>query len=249
LTARTAVPLSAQSAPALPFELSIVRSAKRKTLSIEVRAGAVTARAPVRLPADDIYRFVRQKQAWILQKIQAQRKTQAAIPVREYRDGELFPYLGRILTLVISKGHKAAVALLLEEAGGQLVITLSSRSRLPDAEQARRLVASWCQQHALALLRERTQALVTRMGLTVTSVSVKATKSRWGQCTSRGDIQYHWQIILAPDEIVDYLVAHEVCHLKHHNHSAAFWALVSSVCPHWQASRQWLRSNGMYLVL
>ena len=78
---------------------------------------------------------------------------------------------------------------------------------------------------------------------------MRFTRSKWGHCTSEGVLQYNWHIVLAPEPVVDYLVAHEVCHLRHLNHSAHFWALVASVCPDYQAQRDWLKANGRCLTL
>lgn len=228
-----------------PFEFSIVRSARRRTSSIEIRNAEVILRAPPGISEKQLLIFVAKKQRWILEKIAEQTRRINTVPVRHYQQGGCFPYLDGVLTLQI---EQAAVAGVLRQ-DNLLRVQLSRRSRLTDEEQTRRLVAGWYQQQALTLLTERTHALTARMGLVARNVSVKVTRSRWGQCTTRGDIQYNWYIVLAPDAIVDYLVAHEVCHLRHHNHSAAFWSLVEQVCPEWQQSRQWLRNQGAHLVL
>lgn len=228
-----------------PFEFSIVRSARRRTSSIEIRNAEVIVRAPPGIAEKQLLVFLAKKQRWILEKIAEQTRRINTVPVRSYQQGGFFPYLGRILTLQIEQAAAASVSL----HDDILRVQLSRRSRLTDEEQTRRLIAGWYQQQALALLTERTRALAASLGLVARNVSVKVTRSRWGQCTSKGDIQYNWYIVLAPDAIVDYLVAHEVCHLRHHNHSAAFWSLVEQVCPEWRHSRQWLRNQGAHLVL
>jgi predicted metal-dependent hydrolase len=192
-----------------------------------------------------LHHFVAQKSRWILRKITEQREHLATIPLRRYCHGEGLPYLGRTILLAISFGAKAGCEL----NGQNLYVHLSRRSRLPEAEQVRRLVSYWYQEQALDTLRARTVALSARMGLACTGVTIKATRSKWGHCTSRGAIQYNWQIILAPEAIVDYLVAHEVSHLRHHNHSPEYWQLVASVCPTFRADRAWLKAEGAQLVL
>lgn len=233
----------------LPFSFSIVRSARRRTTSIEVREGRVSVRAPLGVSEQLLTAFVMEKEAWIRRKISEQQQRLAAVPVREYVDGASLPYLDQQLVLETATGDLARVYCREAAEPPVLGVITSRRSRLPAEQQVRRLVVGWYQQQALALLTRRTRLLAERMGLRVGEITVKATRSRWGQCTIRGDIQYNWQIILAPARIVDYLVAHEVCHLRHHNHSPAFWALVEEVCPEWRLSRQWLRANGTQLVL
>lgn len=226
------------------FSYQIVRS-RRRSISIEVRAAQVVVRAPMAVAERELHGFVREKSAWVVQKIVAQQLHQASIPKRNYVDASELPFMGQVLRLSIEAGASAQVA----RVGANLQVYLSRRSRLAEEEQARRLVSVWYQEQALAILTVRTQALCARMGLQCTAVTIKATRSKWGHCTSRGAIQYNWQIILAPLAIVDYLVAHEVCHLRYHDHSPAFWQLVASVCPSYRADRAWLRQHGARLVL
>lgn len=228
-----------------PFSYQIVRSPRRRSISIEVKAAEVMVRAPMRVPERELHKFVQEKKRWIMQKIAAQQQHLASLPQRTYVSGSDFPYLGKTLIVSLDMAASAAV----ECVDNCLLVRLSSRSRLAQEEQVRRLIYAWYQQQALAILTVRTQALAAQMGLRCNAVTIKTTRSKWGHCTSRGAIQYNWQIILAPEAIVDYLVAHEVCHLRHPNHSAAFWQLVASVCPTYESDRLWLRTHGAHLML
>lgn len=227
-----------------PFEFSILRS-RRRSISIEVQAAQVRVRAPQQVAESVLHDFLREKTPWVLQKIDEQRQALAAIPQHTYTAGSSLPYLGRDISLVIGSGSAGRVVL----HDQQLHVLLSHRRRMSAPEQTRRLVQGWYQQQALKLLTGKTDQLCQAMGLQHTGVSIRATRTKWGHCTSRGAIQYNWQIILAPEPIVDYLVAHEVSHLRHHNHSRAFWQLVESVCPDYARCRAWLKANGQQLVL
>jgi predicted metal-dependent hydrolase len=241
------VGLKKDSSPStLGFEFSIVRSARRRSISIEIRQAQVVMRAPTNVAESILLDFLRQKASWVRAKIQEQQQALAAVPpARTYQQGSQIPYMDETLTLVLGRGSRAAVA----RVDNQLHLLLSSRSRLTDEAQIRQLLERWYQQQALKILTQKTQALCTRMSLVCSQVTVRATRSKWGHCTSQGAIQYSWQILLAPDAIVDYLVAHEVSHLRHHNHSADFWALVASVCPTFKADRAWLKAEGARLCL
>lgn len=244
------VNLNVTQSAALPFDYQIIRSSKRRSISIEVKAGSVSVRAPMTAAERDLHSFVREKSIWIARKIVEQKQRQPMTPARCYENGCEFPYLGRSLVLSLEYAASAKVTLLSDDDGQeQLCVYLSRRSRLAPDEQARRLVANWYQEQALTLLTQRTRMLTANMGLRCTAITIKATRSKWGHCTSRGAIQYNWQIILAPSEIVDYLVAHEVCHLRHPNHSPAFWQLVASVCPSYYSDRAWLKTQGISLML
>lgn len=108
-------------------------------------------------------------------------------------------------------------------------------------------VERWYRREALALLSARSHALAQALGGTVTRVGVRDPRSRWGSCTSQGRLSYSWRLLLAPGDVLDYVVAHEVCHLFHPDHSPAFWRMVGEVHPAHRAARDWLRVSGHLL--
>ena len=233
----------------LPFEFTLVRSARRRSLSIEIAQAQVVVRAPYFVAKADIEKFVREKSLWVQQKLAQQEQQISDLPSYTFANGTSVPYLGNPLELVVHKQPKADVV----RYGAKLLVILTSRSRLPDEQQTRRLVSQWYQDQALKLLQEKTDAAVARLNTTNAGtkhagITLKATRSKWGHCTVQGAIQYNWQILLAPEPIVDYLVAHEVSHLLHHNHSPAFWAVVARLCPDYKNRRAWLKANGMQLM-
>ena len=109
------------------------------------------------------------------------------------------------------------------------------------------LLEGWYQRQADRLLKDKTDRLAKIVGVCPRSVSIKSYKSRWGSCSSNGELTYNWRIILAPHRIVDYVVLHELCHLLEHNHSARYWAHVERHAPGWRACRDWLRHNQQVL--
>jgi len=232
-------------AATLPFHYSLVRSARRRSMGIEVSNAKVVVRVPYFVAYSEAEQFVRAKSTWIQQKLAQQSQHISTVPKRVYVAGSQLPFLGHHLILVMNQQSQANVI----QYGDQLIIGLSSRSRLKGEEQARRLVVDWYQRKALHLLTIKTDAMVSQLGLAHAGVTVKATRSKWGHCTIHGAIQYNWQILLAPEAIVDYLVAHEVSHLRHHNHGVEFWQLVASLCPDYKNCRAWLKANGVQLTL
>lgn len=230
----------------LGFEYSIARSGRRRTVSIEVRAAKVVIRAPLTTAKSALLGFLQQKAAWVREKLAEQRAMLADAPAAVvYGPGSCLPFMGETLTLVIGRGVRAAVG----RVGQELHLLLSSRAKMPEQEQIRLLLARWYEQQALQILTRKTNDLCERAGLTCAQVKIRATRSKWGHCTSKGVIQYNWQILLAAEAIVDYLVAHEVSHLRHHNHSPEFWALVTHLCPSCKSDRAWLKANGARLCL
>lgn len=227
------------------MQYKVKRSSRRRTVSLEVRDAQLLVRAPVGVSDRDLAAFVRQKASWIERKVRSQQALLARIPEYCYVSGTRLPFLDDTLTLDVVEGSRAAV----ERRGGFLCVQLSRRSHRDVEEQARALVEAWYREQGLALLTAKTERLAHRLDLCCRSVRVRVTRSKWGHCTSRGDIQYNWQILLAPEAVVDYLVAHEVCHLRHHHHGPAFWRLVEQVCPNYRRHRDWLKANGRCLVL
>lgn len=230
----------------LGFEFTIARSPRRRSISIEIRKAQVVVRAPMGAAQSLLMSFLQQKAAWVRAKISEQQQALSIQPEPHiYEQCSRIPFMDETLTLVLARGPRTAIV----RIDQHLHLILSPRSRLSDDAQIRQLLSRWYQQQALNILTRKTTALTRDMGLMCTQVTIKATRSKWGHCTSRGAIQYNWQILLAPEAIVDYLVAHEVSHLRHHNHSADFWALVASVCPTFKADRAWLKAEGAHLSL
>lgn len=231
--------------PPSPFKYQLIRSRRRRTVAIKVSPGTVEVRAPYGVSQQEIDQFVSRKQGWIAQHLQrfaAQpKRTQ---PVRQYLPGEQFQFMGRNYPLQISTGSKHAVTL----SDDALIVTLNRRTCTDRrASTTRRLLEGWYRAQALAYLTPLSEKLAARVGKPVGNVAVKRTRSKWGHCTSRGDLQYNWLIMAAPEPVIFYLVAHEVSHLVHHNHSRAFWAQVAQLCSDWQQQRDWLKQQGYLL--
>lgn len=232
--------------PDLGFDFTIARSGRRRTVSIEVRAAQVVIRAPLNTAKTALLGFLHQKAAWVRARLAEQQATLAAVPAEiQYAADSILPFMDETLTLVIGRGVRASVA----RVGQELHLLLSPRVRMSEQEQIRALLTRWYEQQAVQILTRKTGELCAVAGLKCTQVKIRATRSKWGHCTSKGVIQYNWQILLAPEAIVDYLVAHEVSHLRHHNHSPDFWALVTHLCPSCKTDRAWLKAKGAQLCL
>ncbi|MCP8900748.1 M48 family metallopeptidase [Gilvimarinus xylanilyticus] len=225
--------------------LDIRYSRRRRTIGIEVREGRVVVRAPSGFPAAQLHRLVARKARWIDTKLRQQQDRMRERPQYSYREGERFPYLGQTYPLTVVRGPRADCDL----KDGELRVSLGPRSRQSPEMQIYNTLKSWYRRQAGVLLSRKTQELCRQHGLKMGKVTVRATRSKWGHCTNRGDIQYNWQILLAPEPVVDYLVAHEVSHLVHHNHSPAFWRHVERLFPGHKPHRQWLKEQGHTLIL
>lgn len=220
----------------------IIRSARRKTVEIRVREGAVSIRVPARTSVEKIDELLGKKQRWIAEKIALQRQI---IPpeAKKYVGGETFTYLGDDYRLQVESGSFAPVKLTNEN----LVVRVPGGSAQPHT--VRNALLRWYQHQAQRQLAEKVKRLAPRVGVQPASIEIKTFKARWGSCSTNGKLQFNWLIILAPEHMVDYVVVHELCHLLQHNHSAAFWREVERVMPDYRVCRAWFKGNGRRLQL
>ena len=110
-----------------------------------------------------------------------------------------------------------------------------------------RRVIDFAKKYAYKVLNEKTYATVKKLDCKVHKVTLKDTKSRWGSCSNKNNINYNWRVIFAPEYVIDYLVCHEVSHLRYQNHSSDFWQCVKDLCPCYEEGRRWLKSKGKEL--
>ncbi len=110
-------------------------------------------------------------------------------------------------------------------------------------------LVEWYREHALEKLQDKVDRYAKVIRVAPSSVGIKTFKSRWGSCSATGRVEFNWRVIIAPNHIVDYVVVHELAHLRHHNHSPEFWKGVERVVPDYQECREWLKVNGRRLAV
>ncbi|MBK5933277.1 M48 family metallopeptidase [Rhodovulum imhoffii] len=209
-----------------PLEVTLRRSARARRMSLRISRfdGRVTLTLPLHAPRSEGLAFLRDKESWIREHLRA-RPAELRVGI-----GAEIPVEGVVLRLVPGTGHAAV-----RRGPGRLEV--------PAAQAGARVRA-----YLKTLARERLSAAVTRhadhLGAVPGRLTLRDTRSRWGSCSSRGDLMFSWRLVMAPPAVLDYVAAHEVAHLKEMNHSPAFWALVARLCPDHAEHRIWLRENG-----
>ena len=218
----------------------LVRS-RRKTVAIIVeRSGAVVVRAPLRTPKARIEEIVAQKEKWIVRKQAQAQQQQAQQQTHRYEDGEQFYYLGKAYPLKLVDRQRRPLAL----EGDQFTM---NRSRQAQAEQ---IFTAWYRQQAHIILPIRVAQYAGTSGLgTPVRLRITSARTRWGSCGSKGSINFSWRLVMAPLPVIDYVVVHELAHLKELNHSKAFWALVKGVLPDYKGRHRWMKNNGHLFTL
>jgi predicted metal-dependent hydrolase len=227
------------SLPIDDLTFSVRWSRRRRTIGISVGAdGELRVAAPVGCPKRVLEAAVRNRVAWARKKL-AEQEARAAAAAHVYEDGELFPYLGRRYPLLLVDG--ATVTLQLRD--GRFVLDRSI------VHEGRAQMAGWYAARARCWIPARLDRFVDRSGPVPSAVQVRDMGRRWGSCNGKGKISLHWQTILLPPAIIDYILVHELMHLRQLNHSKAFWDCVEKAMPDYAERRTWLRLNGHLHVL
>ncbi len=216
----------------LPVDVHLKRSRRTRRFSLRVSRldGKVTLSIPLRAREADALDFLRGQEGWL-------RDTMAAMPeaaLAPVRPGATLPVEGRLLTLAVGSGRA------IREDGGTLFVPGD-----PALVGAR--VGAWIKVLARDRLDEASARHAGTLGRRYTRLTLRDTRSRWGSCSPDGALMYSWRLIMAPPSVLDYVAAHEAAHLVQMNHSAAFWELVSQLCPDWKRERQWLHEQGQTL--
>ena len=216
---------------------------KRKTLALSVDTeGNVIVKAPVGMAAGVIREFVESREEWIKkQRENAQRLSRYR---KCYVEGEAFLYLGETCYLTIKEDAAAREAQVIRKEGKHLIVTGPG-----DTLQIQKAVINWYKKSAEQVIAGRLALYQPLIGRPYGRVSIKDTKSQWGSLSARGNLSFNYRIVMAPLEIVDYLVVHELCHLLYMDHSPLFWSNVGRILTDYQGRRRWLRKNGGMLTL
>lgn len=215
----------------LPVQLTHRKGMKRMTLRVSKTADAILVSAPPRMPLREVIHFVGTSRSWIeTQLIKKPPMNQSFTP-------------NMILTLA-GKDY-----LLLHEEKKRRSFELCEDSLIirGPLEHFEWMVGVCLKKIAAEKCSYWSGVLAEKLGLVPQKITIKDVKGRWGSCSSQGNLNYNWRIILAPEPVLIYLCAHEVSHLRHMNHSAEFWTLVASVCPEHLVLRRWLKKNGDHL--
>jgi predicted metal-dependent hydrolase len=216
----------------IEYELIYTR---RRTLGITVHPDQrVTVRAPLRTSMADIEAVVRRKGGWILKKQQEFEDYPPAPPPRRYVSGETHLYLGQGYRLVVSENKEQGVQL----ANGRLFLQVKDKT---DLERKKKLLENWYRRQAKIIFAERLEAIyprAARHGIPYPKMKIRLMKSRWGSCSSKGNINLNLRLIQTPTACIDYVIIHELAHLKEHNHGRSYYTLLDKLLPDWRERRE-----------
>ena len=223
------------------LQYRLKRSARR-SIGFSIDGTGLTITAPRWVTLADIESAIAEKQRWIFAKLTEwqSRVEQRALPRIEWGDGAQVPYLGKPVRVTLG-----AAQLGFDEAARVLALPLPPHA---DPQQIKDRVQGWLQGEATRIFGERLQVYAARLGVEFRAYALSSAATRWGSCSSDGRIRLNWRLIHFPLSIVDYVVAHELAHLREMNHSPRFWKTVESIFPEFREARKALRQHPPELV-
>lgn len=225
-----------------PICYEIVRSSRARRVRLRVGPDPVVRIiAPAGVRLGEPVRLLQPHAAWIrrqLEAIQAQLAAPSPIP----QPGDPLPFLGSMLSLQVASTVSAPPTVSRQE-NVALVHLPASRWHLLAA-----VLEAWYRDQARALLTRRVSLWSRRMNLSYGHIWIKDQRTRWGSCSSKGNLNFSWRLIMAPKAVIDYVVVHELCHLRAPHHGPAFWSEVERYCPEYRQHVRWLREQGPRLA-
>jgi len=215
----------------------LIRS-HRKTIGLQITNDArLIVRAPFFASEEFVLKLIRRKESWIKAKQDYFKQRQNKIPVRNFSPGEEFLFLGQSYPLVVIENLPKAVVLDKSLMISQVVLG-----------NAKDHLECWYKTQALAHITQRVEYFAQTTGLQYRSIRINNATTRWGSCGPKDTLNFTWRLIMAPARVVDYVVMHELMHLKQKNHSHKFWAQVTQMMPDYKQDERWLKKNGHLLT-
>lgn len=228
----------------------LIPSSRRKSMEITVHdPQRVRVVVPAFVSSQTIESFIRERADWIVKRLHEAQQADAFMQSRDYATGHEFLFLGKKYPLYVEACGVARVKLIFDEDGWVVTVPqgLSAEDR---AQKIKAALVKWYRQEALEILGARVFHFVRMMGLEPMTVAVKTQKRIWGCCHyHEKKIYLNWLLVLAPMDVVDYVIVHELAHLTHPNHSKRFWNKVAKYLPDHQLRSDWLKNHMMEMKL
>jgi predicted metal-dependent hydrolase len=221
------------------LDYSLIRS-KRRSIGFMIDDDGLRITAPKWVTLAEIDNAIREKQRWILAKLNERRERSARRlqPQMEWRDGGKLPYLGNDITLRILSTQVSGISWNAET--NELTVCLPSDAA---EQQLKDRVQAWLQLEAKRIFAERLPIYAEKLSVNYHSFALSSARTQWGSCTADGRIRLNWRLIHFSLPLIDYVIAHELSHLREMNHSPQFWATVQSIFPEFAAAKKALRDQ------
>ncbi len=230
----------------IPYTLTESKQAKRIRFTIDLNGLMVVKPHSARMI--DVERALEAKSSWIYKHYLEFQIRKAGEHKREWKSGEKVPYKGREYEIRIIKHEGKRITISFNGTGFEIFI-----NKEIEADESKFLVENvlklWYKKVARVYLKDRLDYFCKITGMTYNVIRIKEQKTRWGSCSKKGNLNFNWKLIMSPEWVIDYIIVHEVCHLRYLNHSGEFWDMVALYMPGYKKARKWLKENGPMLKL
>jgi Predicted metal-dependent hydrolase len=223
---------------------NLIRCA-RKSIGIKITPEkGVEVRVPHNITVKAVQQIIEEKAEWIQKKTELVNEKASLRPKHDFKTGEEILLLGEKYSLVIEPAlQKKEEHIAIKE--NKIYLQVYN----PSKEYIKTYLINWYKSLAKEYLTKKTFHYSEKVQVTFETVKITNPSKRWGSCTSKGNINYNWRIIMAPEEMIDYLVVHELAHRKEMNHSKRFYEILKSIMPDYKNREKWLKTNGVALDL
>ena len=227
-----------------------LRRTRRRSIGFVVGVEGLTVSAPNWMGVRDIDAALREKTIWLLNKLHEQQARAVRLQSAriEWRDGVAIPFLGQHVTVVLDPRAGATPSSAVLDAGADTAGPRRLHLGLPHSatpNQIRDAVQSWLQRQAKRVFAERCEHYAAQLGVRYARLSLSSAQTRWGSASADGSIRLSWRLIHFGMSAIDYVVAHELAHLREMNHSPRFWDVVRSVLPDYETTRRTLKTDAL----
>ena len=220
---------------------TLKKSDKARYARIEIGAeSGLTVVTPACYGADRARALLFNKRRWIARKLAKYGLIEAGNRLRHLREGDVLPYLGRDMKIETSESRDKAGSV--SVVSGTLMVCLC-----PGDHKLHLPLEKWYREQACKQIRPMVENVSQVMGLSYNRVTLKGQKTLWGSCSRKRNLNFNWRLMMTPEPIIEYVVVHELAHLKEMNHSPRFWRIVEKHCPAWREQRKWLRDHSQEL--
>jgi len=206
---------------------------QRRTVGLKITADGLIVHAPKRISQTLLESLIAQKADWIQKKLSARNENK--LPALQWQDGEQLLLLGNTVTLAVKHDARSRAV---NHQPGLLALAMPNHD---DESAVSRKVLQWYKKQALTDFARRLEIFSARLGVALPKLLISNARTRWGSCNSKREVRLNWRLLQAPPHLINYVICHELAHLKEMNHSAKFWAVVASIYPDYKAAEKELK--------
>ncbi len=221
----------------------VIKTSRIKTSEVIVDADTITVRVPFDKDKPEIQKLVLDKASWILKKQKEYRETTPEIIKPSFKENTILPYLGNNYSLKINK-NQARNSIGMDD--GKFLVQVKTAEL--SSSVLKGLYENWLEEKAQDVFEDKVEKYSKKIGVRVKRITIKNLRNRWGSLTKSGAINLNLNLVKAPEEVIDYIILHELCHLKIKKHSHHYWDMLHKFMPNYHDKIEWLKVNGSSLL-